>query len=477
MLKETPGYNARRGSRVPHCRLMKLLISLAALPFLIYANASGPDPGYSGVPGEGGTCAACHGSGASSVNTKGGSVAINFGGSQTYVPGQVQHWIVTVVDSSARRWGFQTTARKASAVNTAAGSFKATDSNTQALCASTNFRSAQLNTSGTCSSSLPLMYMEQTLSGTRLGTTGSITFQFDWTPPAGDVGPVSVYIAANAANGNNNDDTGDHVYSATYTLTAAAATGNAPVITGVVNGASFTAGIEAGSWVTIQGTNLTSATNCDAVNNPQPGCRTWTGADFANGTPTALDGVSVTMGGKPAFVYYVSPTQINVQAPDFGTGQVAVTVTNSSGSSNSVSVTADNFAPAFFRAGSYAIATHLDGTLVAPAGMFPNSFPAAKGETVVLWGTGFGPVSPTVLPGQTSAQAIGSNVAYAANPPSISIGDVPLTVVAAGLNPSALGLYQISVTVPPAAVSGDQTIVANAGGKSSPASGVLFSVK
>ncbi len=446
---------------------MKALLFLIAIPFLLYANSSGPDPGYSGVPGENGTCAACHGTGASSVNTKGGSVTINFGGSQTYVPGQVQHWIVTIVDSSAKRWGFQATARETSATGTTAGGFTPTDSNTQVLCSSSNFRNVNTTATGTCGSSLPLMYVEQTLTGTRPGTTGSITFQFDWTPPSSDIGSISVYIAANAANGNSEADSNDHVYSATYTLTSASASSGAPVISanGVLNGASFGAPVEAGSWVTIEGTNLSTTT------------RTWAASDFTNGTPTSLDGVSVSMGGKAAFVYYISPTQINVQAPDFGTGSVGVTVTNSAGVSNTVNVTATNCAPAFFLAGSYAIATHADGTLVAPVGKFTGSSPAARGETVVLWGTGFGPVNPAVVPGETSAQALGSTVAYATLTPTIMLGGVTMTVVATALNPSALGLYQVAVTVPASAASGDQAIVASVGGISSPASGVLFSVQ
>jgi uncharacterized protein (TIGR03437 family) len=74
-------------------------------------------------------------------------------------------------------------------------------------------------------------------------------------------------------------------------------------------------------------------------------------------------------------------------------------------------------------------------------------------------------------------QALGGQVAYVTSPPSITIGGVAATVVAAGLNPSALGLYQVSLTVPASAASGDQAIVATAGGKSSPTSGVLFSVE
>jgi uncharacterized protein (TIGR03437 family) len=73
---------------------------------------------------------------------------------------------------------------------------------------------------------------------------------------------------------------------------------------------------------------------------------------------------------------------------------------------------------------------------------------------------------------------LGANtVAYASLPPSISIGGVTATVVGAALNPSALGLYQIAVTVPNGAASGDQVLTASAGGVTSPSSGVLLTVK
>jgi uncharacterized protein (TIGR03437 family) len=71
---------------------------------------------------------------------------------------------------------------------------------------------------------------------------------------------------------------------------------------------------------------------------------------------------------------------------------------------------------------------------------------------------------------------VGSGVAYASAPPNITIGGVTATTVGAALNPSALGLYQIAVTVPNGAQSGDQAIIANSGGKSSPGN-VMFSVQ
>src|SRR4051794_30489713 len=189
--------------------LRRLRIVFFLTPLALFGDVNGPDPGLTSVPGEAGTCTNCHGAGASSVNTGGGGIAVNFGGSQTYVPGIVQHWIVTVSDPSARRWGFQATARAASSTSTVAGGFTSTDSNTQVICSNSRFTGSQ-RTTGTCSTAAPLMYIDHTNAGTRLGTTGSITFGFDWKAPATDVGPVTVYVAANAANGNNQDDTGDH---------------------------------------------------------------------------------------------------------------------------------------------------------------------------------------------------------------------------------------------------------------------------
>ena len=59
-----------------------------------------------------------------------------------------------------------------------------------------------------------------------------------------------------------------------------------------------------GSWLQIKGTNLATA------------ARLWAGSDFQrSNAPTSLDGTGVTVNGKPAFVYYISGTQVNVQAP------------------------------------------------------------------------------------------------------------------------------------------------------------------
>jgi len=78
--------------------------------------------------------------------------------------------------------------------------------------------------------------------------------------------------------------------------------------------------IDANTWVEVKGQNLSKADDS----------RTWGNSDFVNNNlPTALDGVSVTVNGKNAYVYYISPTQINILTPpDAMQGAVLVQVTN-----------------------------------------------------------------------------------------------------------------------------------------------------
>ena len=53
---------------------------------------------------------------------------------------------------------------------------------------------------GTCPAATPIEFIQHSLAG------NSNSFTFDWTPPATDVGPVRVYAAGNAANGNGQSD-------------------------------------------------------------------------------------------------------------------------------------------------------------------------------------------------------------------------------------------------------------------------------
>jgi uncharacterized protein (TIGR03437 family) len=241
------------------------------------------------------------------------------------------------------------------------------------------------------------------------------------------------------------------------TLVVSAATVG-PNITAVLNGASFQAGFEAGSWVTIKGTNLA---------NTNPG-RIWRTDEVVNGVlPTSLDGVSVTIDGLAAYVYYISPTQINVQAPsDGGQGQVNVVVKNNGTASAAFPATLQPFAPAFFQytLTPYAIATRYpDNALIGNPSVIPGTVAAKPGDVLILWATGFGPTDPP-----TPAGIAVTGAPKAATLPSITVGGVPVTTIYAVLSPGSAGLYQIAVQLPASLPAGIAVVQASIGGVQSP---------
>ena len=196
--------------------------------------------------------------------------------------------------------------------NGQAGSLAPVDSNAQVLC--DNGRRAP------CTSETVVQFITHTLTGTRLGTTNSATFRFDWTPPATDFGKITLYAAGNAANGNN-QPTGDNIYTTSVELVPAVVTPKPSISAerGVKNAASLQVDSAApNTWLTITGTNLATTT------------RTWTTDEIASGKyPVSLDEVSVTVNGKGAYIEYISPEKLNLLLPsDDAQGPVEVVVTS-----------------------------------------------------------------------------------------------------------------------------------------------------
>ncbi len=460
----------------------KIAVVMAALPILLWAYEYGPDPGYTNAPGDSGTCiqSGCH---VGTVNTGGGGVTVTFPNGTSYAPGVKQHLVVTISDPTKRSWGFQLTA-KVGTGSTMAGSFAFSDANTLLMCSAADFHVFQshcqnnksdscFDATTTCPANQPLQYIEHSLTGysaTRT-TSGSASYSFDWTPPATNVGNINIYVSGNAGVGTvspNQNNT--NVYTKSYTLVPQAA-GGAPTISagGVVNGASFVSGIVPGSWLTIQGTNL-------ATGLPAQGFDTWDKAIVGGKLPTVLDGNSVLVAGKPAYVYFVSPTQINVQAPDVGTGPVPVTVTNANGTSAAVTATVATTAPAFFLwPNSQAVATRAaDNSFAMKAGTYAGLTTAAAkpGEVLILWGTGFGPTSPVVAAGIQ----VPSDKLYSCSTVSVKLGTTSPAVYGCALSPGYAGLYQVVITLPSTMADGDYPLVATVNGVSSP-SGVVLSIK
>jgi uncharacterized protein (TIGR03437 family) len=231
----------------------------------------------------------------------------------------------------------------------------------------------------------------------------------------------------------------------------------------IVNGGSFQTGLAPNTWITISGPNLASTT------------RDWT-ADIVGGKlPTQLDGVSATVNGKPAYIGYISPKQINILTPADGTvGPVQVQTANNGLTSSTVMAPMQAVSPAFFlfAGGKYIAARHSDGTPVGPTTLFPNSStPAKAGETISLYGTGFGPTTPAAPDGQLSTAS-----GPLASQPTVMVGGAVAQVSFAGLSAGSAGLYQINVTIPSGASSGDVPVVTQIGALSTQ-SGAMIAVQ
>jgi uncharacterized protein (TIGR03437 family) len=241
---------------------------------------------------------------------------------------------------------------------------------------------------------------------------------------------------------------------------------------GVITASAFggAGAVAPGSWIEIYGSALALDTREWRTSSSSAGPSDFTGVN----APTELDGTSVTIGGQSAFVEYISPGQVNVQVPfTVAPGSQPLVVHTPSGATSSYTVTVNAIqpglvAPPSFLIGGkqYVVATFTDGvTYVLP----PNSIPgvtsraANPGETIVMYGVGFGPVTPSIAAGQIVQQ---DNSLTA--PVTFSFGG---TAAAApsydGLSPGYVGLYQFNVVVPAVAANNLVPLTYSVGGVNS----------
>jgi uncharacterized protein (TIGR03437 family) len=288
------------------------------------------------------------------------------------------------------------------------------------------------------------------------GTTGAIT-----GTPSGTVASVNTVVVtvtdSNAATATK-----------TYQLTVNPGSSSVPVISSVSASTEAQSMIAPNTWVSIYGTNFAPAAFTD----------TWTTSIKNSSTgalPIILDGVSVMVGGQAAYVYFLSATQINVLTPNIGFGPLQVTVTNLAGTSNAVTITSQQYVPGLFEYPSGCtgncppIATHANYSPAQANGTIPGvtTVPAAPGETIVLWGSGFGNTTPAIPYGvavpATPVFDTTSNV-------SATLNGAPITVYQnlAFLTSGNAGLFQIGITVPATLANGTYPLVVTINGFSSP---------
>jgi uncharacterized protein (TIGR03437 family) len=460
--------------RTRSIKLAKIGVLLGIVPVLIWAYEYGPNPGYAGVPGEhgGATCATsgCHVG--TALNAGGGSVTVTFPNGMTYTPGATQHLRVTIADPSQRAWGFEFTARQASSISTVAGTFASTDNHTRLMCSQPDlfiFQPLPFNGPGSqvCDSASTLQYIEHSIDGYNAtkGTTGSATYGFDWTPPVSNIGNITIYVAGNAANGDLTPN-GDHIYSATYTMTPAAAAAPPSIdpTLGVQNQTSAPGApgvaVAPGSLVAIYGSNFASAlTSADTIP-----------------LSTQLANVSVTFDGVAAPIVAIAPglkignqtvDQINAVVPwEVKSGTVPVVVTNSAGVSASANLSIAAAGPGIFyiatdstRVNRPLAYNNNDNTFAYPSGIFGsnlNSRPASiANDILVIWCTGLGAVTVQPPDGAPATNASGQFVeSDTVTKPVIMVGGRQATVLFSGLTqyPS---IYQVNVKLDAATPTGD----------------------
>ena len=207
---------------------------------------------------------------------------------------------------------------------------------------------------------------------------------------------------------------------------------------GIVNAASGKSQLAPGAIGTIFGERLAKAT-VTATTTP---------------LPTTLGGVSVTVRGVAAPLYYVSANQLNFQVPwSIPAGPAAVQVTVDGVKSNSVAASFLATSPGIFAV------THTSGARVS----IDN--PAKPSEILVGYATGFGAVRPTVGVGVSTpvSPLIRTNLS-----PILTIDGLSAEVLYSGLTPSLVGVNQVNFRIPANAKIGNaQVLLVTIGGQSS----------
>jgi len=230
-----------------------------------------------------------------------------------------------------------------------------------------------------------------------------------------------------------------------------------PVINanGIVNGASFTAQSTPGFIGSLFGTNLAPAN----------------GSASAVPLPVELNGVSVSVSGYLAPLFFVSPTQINFQLPWELLGQnqvVALVAVNGTLSATQV-LALRTLSPGIFSlnsAGTGQGAVQIANTAIyaATSVQGAQARPAVAGEYVTIYCSGLGDVSNRPA---TGAPASTSSLSNTVATVTATIGGAPAPVNFSGLSPGFVGLYQVNALVPSGVSGSSVAVVLTIGGVNS----------
>ena len=444
------------------------LALLAGLVPVAVAYSGGPPPRTSGgdFPGEA-SCTRCHTG--SPLNSGQGTLELLIGDSaaegQSYTPGETVFLIVSFEDASAARIGFQLTARSGDGCG-AAGSLATTSS--------ANGSRIKV-VEGVCGDGSSTVQWA-TQQSPRTGSAAD--FEVSWTAPAESVGPITIAVAVNGADGSLST-AGDKIYTAQATLASQVGPAGPPMISegGVTLFGDATEAVPKaapGAIVAVAGSNFATA-----------GSEVAGTVDENGDLSTVVNGVCVEVGQTRAPILHVANDQILLQVPvGAALGPIAVQVIRECDSptggpqpvrSNISMFPIGSVQPIFLQA-SEAVpglaALHEDLTVVAAEDAFadpegeagaspapeppplPAARPAVPGDIVTLYGTGFGLVTPRLRSGELPDLPRG----LAAASVKAMVGEfelLPEDIIYAGASPEVAGLYQVSARIPDAVPAGE----------------------
>lgn len=162
--------------------------------------------------------------------------------------------------------------------------------------------------------------------------------------------------------------------------------------------------------------------------------------------PTTLlgSGVRLLVNRTLAYIYYVSPTQINFLVPStLAPGRAEIQLGLDSRYGDPVQITLAEFSPALFQLDpETALAVRFDGSVIS------SQNPARPGDKVILYANGLGATRPRIPAGQIPT---GAATLERINDFQITLDGNPVDrsdIFYAGAAPGFAGLYQINMRLP-----------------------------
>jgi hypothetical protein len=270
------------------------------------------------------TCAGCHNGSAAA----GGSAVVIFPSGLTYTPGVTQHLSVKITDPTHTRGGYLLTARLANSISSQAGSFTATDTLSRVIA------------NGAI----------QDMDAVNFAT---LTWNFDWTPPAAGVGNVNFYLIGYATGSPGGSTNGNGAYLSTSTLTPGAA-GPDFSLSASPSSLSIVQGSSGSSTITVTPLNgFSGSVSFSASGLPSgvtasfnPASATTTSSLTLTASSTATTGTStVTITGTSGSLSHTTTVALTVSAPpnfSLSASPSSLTVAQSSNGSSTIIVTPQN---------------------------------------------------------------------------------------------------------------------------------------